>query len=98
MRGSSQLRTARTAARAVAVALSAMLLVASCGGNDGKTGVSLILKTQTNPYFIAMKQAARRRRTRPEYTCRWRPDTPTATPRRRSTRSRPRSRAATRAS
>ena len=58
MRGSSQLGTARTAARAVAAALSATLLVASCGGNDGKTGVSLILKTQSNPYFIAMKQAA----------------------------------------
>ena len=34
------------------------LALASCGGNGGKTGVSLILKTQSNPYFIAMKQAA----------------------------------------
>ncbi len=58
MRGSSQFRTARTTSRAVAAALLATLLVASCGGNDGKTGVSLILKTQSNPYFIAMKQAA----------------------------------------
>jgi fructose transport system substrate-binding protein len=41
----------------VAVALLAALL-ASCGGNGGKTGVSLILKTQSNPYFVAMKQAA----------------------------------------
>jgi fructose transport system substrate-binding protein len=42
----------------VAAALLAMILVASCGGNGDKTGVSLILKTQSNPYFIAMKQAA----------------------------------------
>ena len=46
----------RTAALAVAVC--ALALVSSCGGNDGKTGVSLIIKTQTNPYFVSMKQAA----------------------------------------
>jgi len=33
-------------------------LLASCGGNGDKTGVSLIIKTQTNPYFVSMKQAA----------------------------------------
>src|SRR3954467_13968195 len=35
--------------------------LASCGvgGNGDKTGVSLILKTQTNPYFVSMKQAAK---------------------------------------
>jgi len=44
----------------VAVVLLALLpaLISSCGGNGDKTGVSLILKTQTNPYFVAMKQAA----------------------------------------
>jgi fructose transport system substrate-binding protein len=33
-------------------------LLSSCGGNGDKTGVSLIIKTQTNPYFVSMKQAA----------------------------------------
>jgi fructose transport system substrate-binding protein len=33
-------------------------LLAGCGGNGDKTGVSLIIKTQTNPYFVSMKQAA----------------------------------------
>src|SRR3954447_4731517 len=38
----------------------AFVLLAGCGvgGNGDKTGVSLILKTQTNPYFVSMKQAA----------------------------------------
>jgi fructose transport system substrate-binding protein len=37
-----------------------MALLASCGvgGNGDRTGVSLIIKTQTNPYFVSMKQAA----------------------------------------
>src|SRR4026207_1492016 len=58
--GSSPFRTPRTTSRAVAVVLLALLpaLVSSCGGNDGKTGGSLILKTQTTPYFVAMKQSA----------------------------------------
>src|SRR6195952_1191499 len=43
--------------------LSVMLLLVAallsgCGGNGDKTGVSLIIKTQTNPYFVSMKQAA----------------------------------------
>src|SRR6195952_5017002 len=43
--------------------LSVMLLLlvallSSCGGNGDRTGVSLILKTQTNPYFVSMKKAA----------------------------------------
>ena len=33
-------------------------LLSACASTDDRTGVSLILKTQTNPYFIAMKQAA----------------------------------------
>ncbi len=35
-----------------------LALLSSCGGNGDKTGVSLIIKTQTNPYFVSMKQAA----------------------------------------
>lgn len=36
----------------------ACCVLAACGVNDQRTGVSLILKTQTNPYFVAMKKAA----------------------------------------
>ncbi|MCW2828532.1 MAG: sugar transporter [Marmoricola sp.] len=46
----------RTGAAALALCLVALL--SSCGGNGDKTGVSLIIKTQTNPYFVSMKQAA----------------------------------------
>ncbi len=52
---------ARVAPRAVALGIVlclVSLLLSSCGGNEGKTGVSLIIKTQTNPYFVSMKQAA----------------------------------------
>ena len=58
--GSRPLRTSRSKSQGVAVVLLALLpaLVSSCGGNGDKTGVSLVLKTQTNPYFVAMKQAA----------------------------------------
>jgi fructose transport system substrate-binding protein len=44
------------AAAVIAAALS--LVLAGCGLDDPRPGVSLILKTQTNPYFVAMKQAA----------------------------------------
>jgi fructose transport system substrate-binding protein len=37
-----------------------LALLSSCGGNGDKTGVSLIIKTQTNPYFVSMKQAAQK--------------------------------------
>lgn len=50
-------RRSGTATAAVIAAVMSVLL-ASCGLNDTRTGVSLILKTQTNPYFVAMKQAA----------------------------------------
>jgi fructose transport system substrate-binding protein len=58
--GSSPRRPARARSRVVFVALSAILmaLLSSCGGNGDKTGVSLILKTQSNPYFVSMKRAA----------------------------------------
>ncbi len=38
----------------------ALTLLASCGvgGNGDRTGVSLIIKTQTNPFFVSMKDAA----------------------------------------
>ena len=41
-----------------AAAVCALALLSSCGGNGDRTGVSLIIKTQTNPYFVSMKQAA----------------------------------------
>jgi fructose transport system substrate-binding protein len=34
------------------------LLLTSCTDGDSRPGVSLILKTETNPYFVAMKKAA----------------------------------------
>jgi fructose transport system substrate-binding protein len=40
--------------------LFALLLSCGVGGNGGRTGVSLIIKTQTNPYFVSMKQAAQK--------------------------------------
>ena len=33
-------------------------MLAGCASADPRVGVSLILKTQTNPYFVSMKQAA----------------------------------------
>ncbi len=40
------------------VLLGLCAVLSSCGGNEGKTGVALIIKTQSNPYFVSMKQAA----------------------------------------
>ncbi len=48
----------RGTATTVAVAAVMSMLLAGCGVSDSRTGVSLILKSQTNPYFVAMKQAA----------------------------------------
>ena len=55
-----QLRTTRVVRRTatLAVLVCVLALLSSCGGNNGKTGVSLIIKTQTNPYFVSMKRAA----------------------------------------
>ena len=50
-------RGRKSGALVMAVVVVAALLSA-CASNDDRIGVSLILKTQTNPYFIAMKQAA----------------------------------------
>lgn len=33
-------------------------LLAGCASSDNRVGVALILKTQTNPYFVAMQKAA----------------------------------------
>lgn len=43
---------------AVIATAVALCLLAACGAADKRPGVSLILKTQTNPYFVAMKKAA----------------------------------------
>src|SRR3954464_591226 len=48
----------RRAARCIACVLLLSGLLAACSSNDDRTGVSLILKTQTNPYFVSMKKAA----------------------------------------
>jgi fructose transport system substrate-binding protein len=40
------------------VLLALTVVLAGCGAPDTRPGVSLILKTQTNPFFIAMREAA----------------------------------------
>src|SRR4051794_15548043 len=54
--GTSRVRRLGT----VAVACATIAMLSSCGGNGDRTGVSLIIKTQTNPYFVSMKQAAQK--------------------------------------
>ena len=62
--GRGRLTQSGAARRAAAIGflVGVLALLSSCGvgvgGNDGKTGVSLIIKTQTNPYFVSMKGAA----------------------------------------
>ena len=62
--GTGRLAQSGAARRAVAIGslVFVLALLSSCsvgvGGNEGKTGVSLIIKTQTNPYFVSMKEAA----------------------------------------
>src|SRR3954453_12915109 len=48
----------RRAARCTAAVLLRSGLLAACSSSDNRTGVSLILKTQTNPYFVSMRKAA----------------------------------------
>jgi fructose transport system substrate-binding protein len=48
----------RRAVQGLTCALLLSSLLAACGSSDDRTGVSLILKTQTNPYFVSMKKAA----------------------------------------
>lgn len=49
---------ARRPRRLLCLAIALCLLLTACSGGDQRPGVSLILKTQTNPYFVAMKKAA----------------------------------------
>ena len=53
--GGRRLRRSLALTAALVCGLS---LLAACGGNGGKPGVALIIKTETNPYFVSMKQAA----------------------------------------
>jgi fructose transport system substrate-binding protein len=56
--GRATVRVSVSRIGAVALVGCVLMLLASCGGNGDRTGVSLIIKTQTNPYFVSMKQAA----------------------------------------
>jgi fructose transport system substrate-binding protein len=51
-------RIRRFGSMALAVVLMSALASCSSSRASGKVGVSLILKTLTNPYFVSMKQAA----------------------------------------
>lgn len=44
--------------RLMCLTIALCLSLTACSGGDHRPGVSLILKTQTNPYFVAMKHAA----------------------------------------
>ncbi len=46
------------ALRSAACVLLVGAVASACASSDDRTGVSLILKTQTNPYFVSMKKAA----------------------------------------
>jgi fructose transport system substrate-binding protein len=50
--------TRRIGSAVLVLALVFSLASCSSSGGSGKVGVSLILKTLTNPYFVSMKQAA----------------------------------------
>ncbi|QDP97259.1 sugar ABC transporter substrate-binding protein [Microlunatus elymi] len=50
--------TLRSRARSLLACIVLGCLLTACAANDNRPGVSLILKTQTNPYFVAMKKDA----------------------------------------
>src|SRR5262245_37941503 len=52
----------RTGAITAVGLLAASLALVACGnsGSSGKTGVSLILKTLSNPYFVSMENDAKK--------------------------------------
>lgn len=52
-------RSRRAAAGVLALLLAAVLSACGAGTDDDEPGVSLILKTQTNPFFVSMREAAR---------------------------------------
>lgn len=54
----ARVRSGRRAVGCVAAVLLFSSLLAACSSSDNRTGVSLILKTQTNPYFVSMRKAA----------------------------------------
>ena len=68
------------------------------GGSGGTVGVSLILKTLSNPYFVSMQKDAEAAAKKDNVKLTVAAGKRTATPRRRSARSTTRSPAATRAS
>jgi fructose transport system substrate-binding protein len=47
-----------SAFRMLALAVAMSCVLTACQGSGNQVGVALILKTQTNPYFVSMKQAA----------------------------------------
>jgi fructose transport system substrate-binding protein len=54
----TEVGSGRRAARSLACVLLVSSLLTGCGSSDARTGVSLILKTQSNPYFVSMRKAA----------------------------------------
>ena len=68
----SGLRSRRTRAAAVGVTICLGATLAACGSSDsgssssgsGKVGVSLILKTLSNPYFVSMEKDAKTQATK----------------------------------
>ena len=61
-KGRDMIRSHRTGPIAAAGLLAASLVLVACGnsGSSGKTGVSLILKTLSNPYFVSMENDAKK--------------------------------------
>src|SRR5579875_3308284 len=53
-----QTRTRRWIVAAIAVLLAGQLSACRSAFSNGEVGVSLILKTLSNPYFVSMRQAA----------------------------------------
>jgi len=51
----------RSAFRIMVLAVAVSCALTACQGAGNRVGVALILKTQTNPYFVSMKQAAQQR-------------------------------------
>ncbi|GAB3925287.1 hypothetical protein GCM10027613_37920 [Microlunatus endophyticus] len=43
----------------LSLAVAFCCILTACNGGDPRPGVSLLVKTTTNPYFVAMEQAAR---------------------------------------
>ena len=63
----------RFVSMALALVLMSALVSCSSSGASGEVGVSLILKTLTNPYFVSMKQAAQAQATKRDKVARCAP-------------------------